>query len=87
MESFNAQTPKLPIEIEEGINGDMIPEVFQAASEKLKMYEEIQNKLGLKDRDIELLADSENPYRLKGFSKDEKLRIKEIKEQMAKAES
>jgi len=74
---------KLSIEIQEGIEGELVPEIFEAAAKKLEEYRNIQEKTGLKDRHMELLADSENPYRLKDFSKDDKLTIKMIKEKIA----
>ena len=82
MEGQGYMDPK-DLAMQEGMNGDRVPEIFQAANEKSRVYQDIQEKYQLRDADMLILSDSENPYRLREFNQEQILRLKEIKDKMS----
>ena len=60
-------------------------EVFHTAATKFLKYENMRRAAHLKESDMALLADSENPFKLGKFTKNQRLRLREIKEAVEEA--
>lgn len=73
---------EIPVRLKEGLSNDELSDTYQVAANKFQEYKKNQNEAGLSDYDMELLADSENPFRLEKFTEQQKLRLQEIREKV-----
>lgn len=57
---------------------DLLQQKLEGTQKKLEQYKALQEKNGFSDREMELWADSENPYRAAKFSRDDRQRLLEM---------
>lgn len=65
---------------------DRLRKVFGAAQEKHSRFEYLRKSLNLSERDLALLADSENPYRLAAFSPEDRQHLAVVYERVESKE-
>ena len=74
---------RVPLHLRELLDGETEQRglFFQAVQQAIQ-FERMRDVGGLKERDVQLMARSTNPYELAQFTREEIVRLREIKDQI-----